>query len=326
MIKVGIIGSGIIGTRLKNRFLKEENVEILYFCDTDIEKARLLSVNTNAKITAKYDDVINDPEVDLVYIGVPPKWHKEMAVEALKLDKHVICEKPIAYNTIEAKEMVEAEKHTSKLTCVNLPFRWTPAVNEFKKQLELGFVGTIKKIILRFRFPDWPRSWQQTEWLKYKDQGGGLREVGTHFFFALYEFSPWIGKVQRVWAVTEYGKNDLAEWNSNGLLEFTSGLTATLDYLTGSAEKEENSITVMGDKGYLTLQNWSILLGSQNGGELIELKNGWAGEEDMVAGVMKTLTSQKPENQLVSFEEATYAQMILQAIHESGGNWITLDS
>ncbi|OLS28533.1 MAG: hypothetical protein HeimC2_05900 [Candidatus Heimdallarchaeota archaeon LC_2] len=220
--------------------------------------------------------------------------------------------------------MVEAEKTSDKIICINLPFCWTPAVIEFKRQLELGYVGKIKKIILRFRFPQWPRSWQSTDWLKYKEQGGGLREVGTHFFFVLGEFSKWIGDVKQIWAKIDYGENDLAEWNADGIIKLTSGLTVSIDYLVGSAEEEENSITIIGDNGYLSLQKWSILLGSQNESELAELKTNGKNEEDMVSAFLKSLKGIVPNNPLVTFKDAANAQKILQAIHESNGEWIAL--
>lgn len=324
MIKIGIIGAGVIGTRLRNRFLQEDDVEITWICDVDPVKAGALAEETNAKITSDYNDLVNDINLDLVYIGVPPKWHKEIALKVLNTNINVICEKPIAMNNLEAIEMVQAEKNSNKLTCINLPFRWTPAVIEFKKRLGSGFVGEIKKIVLKFRFPQWPRSWQQVDWLKYRDQGGGLREVGTHFFFALGELSKWIGEVRKIWAMTEYPSDDLAEWNVNGVIEFTSGLSASIDYLVGSTEEEENSITIVGDKGILTLQKWSILLGSQNGEKLHELKVGREDEEDMVSAFLKSVRGYEPDHPLVSFESAAKAQQILQAIHESNGEWITL--
>ena len=148
--------------------------------------------------------ILDDQETDIVYIGVPPKWHKEITLKALDKQKHVICEKPISLTNQDAADMIVAANLSEKLTCINLPFRWTSAVIKLKEKLSESFVGEIKRIILRFRFPMWPRSWQITDWLSKKEQGGALREVGTHFFFAMKEFEAWIGHVTKVWAKVEY--------------------------------------------------------------------------------------------------------------------------
>lgn len=324
MINVGLIGAGIIGNRLKNRFQEEEDVNISWICDLNLQKAKKLAENTNAKITVDYHEVLNDQEIEIVYIGVPPKWHKEITLKALGNQKHVICEKPISLTNQDATDMIQAANSSNKLTCINLPFRWTPAVLKFKEKLAEGFVGEIRRIILRFRFPMWPRSWQITDWLSKKEQGGALREVGTHFFFAMKEFEPWIGHVTRVWAKVEYEPDQGAEWNAIGMIEMSSGLTVSLDFLTKSAEKEENSITIVGDDGYLTLQQWYILQGAHSGSDL-KIIDDSKEIEDMVDAFLKRVKGERSTQALVSFEDAAYAQQILQAIHESKGSWIKID-
>ncbi|MCE7735947.1 MAG: Gfo/Idh/MocA family oxidoreductase [Candidatus Heimdallarchaeota archaeon] len=323
MIDIGIIGAGIISKRLKNRFLEEKGVNILWICDLDLEKAKLLAENTNAKITNDYHEVLNDQKTGIVYIGVPPKLHKEITLEALNKQKHVICEKPISLTNQSAAEMIDAANSSNKLTCINLPFRWTPAVIKFKEKLAEGYVGEIRRIILRFRFPMWPRSWQITDWLSKKEQGGALREVGTHFFFAMKEFEAWIGNVTKVWSKVEYETDLGAEWNAIGIMEMSSGLTVSLDFLTKSNEKEENSITIVGDKGYLTLQHWHVLQGSQSGSDLVTIDDSEE-VEDMVAAFLKRVRGEQSLQPLVSFEDAAYAQQILQALHESKGSWIEI--
>lgn len=323
MNNIGIIGAGIIGNRLKNRFLEEEDVNISWICDLDLQKAKILAKNTNAKTTDDYHEVLNDPKTEIIYIGVPPKWHKEITLQALNRQKHVICEKPISLTNQDATDMIAAAASSNKLTCINLPFRWTPAVIKFKEKLAEGFVGDIRRIVLRFRFPMWPRSWQITDWLAKKEQGGALREVGTHFFFAMREFESWIGHVTKVWAKVEYEPDQGAEWNAIGMMEMSSGLTVSLDFLTKSTEKEENSITIVGDKGYLTLQQWHILLGAKSGSDLITIDDSEE-VEDMVDAFLKRVRGDQSVQSLVSFKDAAYAQQILQALHDSNGSWIEL--
>ena len=89
-------------------------------------------------------------------------------------------------------------------------------------------------------------------------------------------------------------------------------MTVSLDFLTKSAEKEENSITIVGDKGYLSLQHWYVLQGSQSGSNL-EIIDDSEDQEDMVDAFLKRARGEKSMQSLVSFEDAAYAQKILQA-------------
>ena len=196
---------------------------------------------------------------------------------------------------------------------------------KFNEKLAEGYGGEIRRIVLRFRFPLWPRSWQITDWLSKREQGGALREVGTHFFFALKEFEPWIGHVTKVWSKVEYEPDQGAEWNAIGMMEMSSGLTASLDFLTKSAEKEENSITIVGDKGYLTLQRWYVLQGSQLGSDLTIINDSQE-VEDMVSSFPKQVRGEQSLQSLVSFEDGAYAQQILQATHDSNSSWVDINN
>lgn len=62
------------------------------------------------RIYTNYEDVYNDPDVDVVYVGVPHSMHKDICLQAIAKNKHVLCEKPIAMNEQDAREMVEAAR------------------------------------------------------------------------------------------------------------------------------------------------------------------------------------------------------------------------
>lgn len=66
--------------------------------------------NTEAKPYATYEDVYNDPDVDIVYIGTPHHLHKQNCLDSIKAGKHVLCEKPFTANIKETLEVIEAAK------------------------------------------------------------------------------------------------------------------------------------------------------------------------------------------------------------------------
>lgn len=126
--------------------------------------------------------IIENPEIDIVDICTPNNVHAEIAIAAAKAGKHILCEKPIALTTAQAKEMYEAAKANSITTMVAFNYRRTPAVQLAKKYIAEGAIGTI----LDFRGtylqdwsadPDSPLSWR---FQKSICGSGALGDIGTH--------------------------------------------------------------------------------------------------------------------------------------------------
>jgi predicted dehydrogenase len=320
---IAIIGAGIIGTRLAGVFDQFDDLNILWICDVDKTSAENLSKKYGGRITHDYTEVLQDTEVDIVYVGVPPKFHKEIVISALDANKHVISEKPLALSIADCDMMVSAKNKNELVTAVNLPFRYTPGVVDLIKRLKNNDIGKILRVELRFRFPFWPRKWQPVEWLKFSEQGGPLREVGTHYFFLLGELQDIIGKVKRVNAITRFESDVMAENNSTAIVEFDTGILGTIDLITKNFESEENTITIYGEKGSLSLIQWYKLIGKigdQDEEVLNETRK--SSEQSMVENFMKLINGDDVAIPPVSFESARNAQQILEALYTSNGSWI----
>lgn len=129
-----------------------------------------------------WHDVINDPDIQVVDICTPNNTHAEIAIAAAKAGKHIICEKPLALTTDEARQMYLAAKDNQIKTMVAFNYRKTPAVQLAKKYIDEGAIGDI----LDFRgtyFQDWsadpnaPLSWR---FRKNICGSGALGDIGTH--------------------------------------------------------------------------------------------------------------------------------------------------
>lgn len=129
-----------------------------------------------------WHDIINDPEISVVDICTPNNVHAEIAIAAAKAGKHIICEKPLALTSDEAKEMYLTAKKNHVKTMVAFNYRKTPAVQLAKKYIDEGAIGEI----LDFRGtylqdwsadPDSPLSWR---FQKDICGSGALGDIGTH--------------------------------------------------------------------------------------------------------------------------------------------------
>ena len=111
---IAIIGAGRI---CKNAHLpaisKMENVRVKYLCDILPEKALALKEQYPMveSVVSDYNEVLNDSEVEAVFIFTPNRCHYEIGMKALKMGKHVFCEKPIANTYKYALEMAEQAKY-----------------------------------------------------------------------------------------------------------------------------------------------------------------------------------------------------------------------
>jgi predicted dehydrogenase len=126
-----------------------------------------------------YKKLLKDKSIDVVYVLTPNKDHSYMTVEALKAGKHVMCEKPMAINSKEAQQMVDAAKSSGKLLTIGYQNRYRADSQFLKKTSDRGDLGEVyfakAHAIRRRAVPTWG------VFLDEEKQGGGpLIDIGTH--------------------------------------------------------------------------------------------------------------------------------------------------
>lgn len=316
MYQVGIVGCGVIGSRLAEAFDEHERTEIRVVCDHVAEKAESMAATYDCEAITAVEELVTIDAVDVVYVGVPPKHHASVVRAALGADKHVICEKPIAENATVGRELVELARESDRTTAINFPFRYTPGFVELRERIASGEIGTPKRVALRFRFPQWPREWQDVEWLAGREQGGPLREVGSHFVFGTQEL---FGGLDDVTADVQYTAPEKYEESIVGTFRATGndgpdeGVHGTIDLLCDCAGSEENSITVEGTEGSLSLQAWRRLVADP--GEADERTITDAGGETTLTLIDEFVTElDGGDGDLVSFAEATRVQEVVDTV------------
>ena len=99
-----------------------------------------------------YDELLDDPSIDAVYVPLPNSLHKEWAIKAMEKGKHVLCEKPMTLNEKDAVEMVEASKKNGVILMEAFMYRYTHRTNKVQEILESGVIGEIKHVTSSFRF------------------------------------------------------------------------------------------------------------------------------------------------------------------------------
>ena len=111
-IRVGIIGCGGIANGKHMPSLKKvPGVQMVAFCDIIVERAEKAAKQygtPDAKVYEDYKELLEDKTIDVVHVCTPNRAHSFITVDALEAGKHVMCEKPMAINSAEAKKMLDA--------------------------------------------------------------------------------------------------------------------------------------------------------------------------------------------------------------------------
>lgn len=193
-LNVGLIGAGFMG---KAHVVGYSNMPKLFWpapampvmktiCDIVPEIAADAKERFGfEKCCLDYREIIQDPEIDIVSICTPNNAHAEIAIEALKAGKHVICEKPIASSLEDAKKMAEAAEEAAKDGIISMnayQYRRVPALVLAKKFIDEGSLGKILNVRCTYlqswsADPSSPLSWR----FQKKIAGAGtLGDIASH--------------------------------------------------------------------------------------------------------------------------------------------------
>lgn len=150
MINWGFLGAGYIASQaLAPAVAAASNSNLYAVASRDLTKAAKLSATKNYN---SYQDLIDDPLVDVVYINLPNHLHAKWSIAALMAGKNVLCEKPFAMDFIEATAMADAAKVSGKLLVEAVWARWHPRFIRAVEIVKSGEIGEITSIDSEFSF------------------------------------------------------------------------------------------------------------------------------------------------------------------------------
>jgi D-xylose 1-dehydrogenase (NADP+, D-xylono-1,5-lactone-forming) len=245
-IRWGIIGSaGIAKRSVIPGIQQSETGEVTAIASRTLDKAQQTANEFNIPTAYRsYEELLNDPSIDSVYIPLPNHLHKEWTIRAAEAGKHVLCEKPIALNAAEAQEMVEACEKANVVFAEAFMYRYHPRYKMIKSVIESGEIGEIRGIYANFTFNnagDKGNVRYRKEW-----GGGSLYDVGVYPISAarmLLDQEPQASTVHALFS-KEHGDVDMMAF---GILEFNHGVALTFD--CGMWAAGRNVLEVLGTEG-----------------------------------------------------------------------------
>jgi len=190
-IGIGIIGTGFARTVQIPAFQKIEGARLVSIASGRRENAEQSARDFNIPHwTDDWRETVERDDVDLICITTPPGFHREMTLSALANDKHVLCEKPMAMNAAEAREMWEKSKEKNLLAVIDHELRFLNGRRQACSMIRAGEIGKIRHVKYNFRAPhrgDVGLPW--TWWSDERQGGGALGAIVSHIFDSLRWFT-----------------------------------------------------------------------------------------------------------------------------------------
>lgn len=181
-LRAGVIGTGFIGP-VHVEALRRLGVPVTALCDLP---ERVRPAAERLGIPNAFDDyreLVRSPEVDVVHITAPNRFHHPMALAALQAGKHVVCEKPLAMNCRQTRQIVQRARQARTVFAVNYNVRFYPAVLALRRMVAEGALGQIIHVNGSY-FQDWLFKQTDYNWRLLPAEGGPLRavaDIGTHW-------------------------------------------------------------------------------------------------------------------------------------------------
>jgi predicted dehydrogenase len=252
MLSAAIIGAGGIG-RIRARSISSSGVgQVCAIADVDPARARELAEEFSASYTANWREVVSRPDINVVVVSTPTKFHAEIAVEALQAGKHVLCEKPLARTTEESRRIVEAARRANRVLKTGFNYRQMAHTRKARELIEAQAIGPA--YFLRSRYGHGGRPGYEQHWCSDADLSGGgvLQEQGIHIVdlvrVLLGEPSRVLAETSRYfWAFPE------VEDNCFCLFETPAGQFAQL-HVSWTQWINILEIEIFGHDGYLRLE------------------------------------------------------------------------
>ena len=223
-VKWGILGTANIARWCTIPGMKQaENCELYAIAGRSLEKAQKFAEEFGIKKAyGSYDELLQDEEVEAVYVPLPNDIHLEWVTKALRAGKHVLCEKPLALNAEEAKQMYRTAKECGVHLMEAYAYLHSPYVENLKQDLQSGIIGEVDYVETAFVTQGY-----EEDFRLHKEFGGGaMYDLGcycTTMILSLIDSKPTFVK-----ASAEFSELGV-DLMTAGLIRFENGVRASFN-------------------------------------------------------------------------------------------------
>ncbi|MCU0512249.1 MAG: Gfo/Idh/MocA family oxidoreductase [Anaerolineae bacterium] len=354
-LKAAVIGASFARAAYLPALKTIEDVEIVAVSSARLDSARAAA--SDFGVPHAYDDwrvMLEKHPVDFVGIATPTIHHAPMALAALEAGAHVLCEKPMAMNADEARQMLERAAALKRVHIIGHELRFNPNRRKIRRLIAEGYIGQVRHVNMVNITPAWgdPASRPAGDWWSLAEMGGGrLGANGSHqldlirFWFG--DIGALVGQIatmvpQRRDKTTGDPWTATADDQVSLTAEMQSGALVSV-FLSGVARHNMgNNTMIFGSEGTIKLADADEkLLVARAGEDFVDMsesdpnaalpgigKGIW--NVSFVALMQETLAAireQRPLREGATFADGLQTQLAMDAIRQSTAErrWITLN-
>lgn len=250
MIKTAVLGLGFISRRVIAGIVAASNTELYAVVSRNQEKANQFKEEFNAAKAYDFQSLLEDEEVDLVYVCTPTPNHYDHLVELLNHKKNIICEKPMVMSAEQTKHLFALARKNNCFLMQALKQLFVPLNMEVKRQIHDGLIGDIKHIDAAYTYANPYDETAKNTWVYTPGDGGVAGDVGIYAAAGVYDYMD--GQEMESIQISkkyEYG----VDFDYTALIRFKNGAGATCHASWYYMQPGAGRMKVFGTKGMIEI-------------------------------------------------------------------------
>lgn len=247
-MNIGIIGAGWIAAKMAETLSGQNEVKKYAIAARELERASAFAREWGfEKAYGSYEELVNDPKVDLVYVATPHSHHLAHASLALNAGKAVLCEKAFTANAREAETLIKLAREKHLLLAEAIWTRYMPLSKKIKEVMDSGIIGTPQMLTATLSYS---MGWKDRI-MKAELCGGTLLDLGVYCInFARMYFGT---DIARMTCTGVKGGADGMDMHDCISLVYSNGRLANLQ--TSALCLDSRNGMICGDKGFIMVDN-----------------------------------------------------------------------
>lgn len=316
-MKIGVLGTGGIVKSVTPTLKQIENMECYAIASRTMEKAKEAAEQYGySKAYGSYEELVQDPQVELVYIATPHSRHYEDMKLCIKHKKPVLCEKAFTMNAAQAKEIKELANKEGVYVAEAIWTRYMPSRKLIQEVLDSGIIGNVSILTANLSYT----ISQNYRIVAPELAGGALLDVGVYGLnFAIMHFGKEIERIESSVQFTDTGVDGMESIT----LFYKDGKMAVLTH--GIYGRSDRKGIFYGDKGYIVVENinnpQSISVFDQEDKLIkrIDVPAQISGYEYQFTECMDRITKNETESGSMPLDDSIYVMEVADSIRKQWG-------
>jgi D-xylose 1-dehydrogenase (NADP+, D-xylono-1,5-lactone-forming) len=243
----GFLSTANINDKVLGGAAQSDRVDVIAVASRDAARAEAYARERGIeRAYGSYEDLLDDPDVEAVYISLPNSLHVEWSIRALEAGKHVLCEKPLSRRAKFVERAFDVAEQSDRLLMEAFMYRHNPQTARLKELVDGGAIGRLRLVRAAFSFP---LADAENVRLNPSLDGGGLMDVGCYCVSGTRLLGGEPEQVYGQQVLSESGVDELF----TGTMRFPGDVLGQFD--AGLVLPERDELEAIGEEGSLFLDD-----------------------------------------------------------------------